>query len=231
VQRNPTEIANAGKRRAALFHFLKCYRDERPEVLERLRDLLPLTKGPALEHYGPAFDAWVREFYLPPTGEMAAETHHTIEVIADLSDLRWHCELIYRLEVTYEHDSVYLFSFEMEGWRPRIETIEQAKRRIKRGFQDRLRLSIDDWKRERQAKALEEALSDTEREGLRLLALRQAHGLTYPDLADRARRFRERIVNWPEGRGPAEEITAVRARQSVKKAAALIGVVPRQKGK
>jgi hypothetical protein len=228
VLRNPTQAADAGKRQAALFHFLKCYRDVRPEVLERLRDLLPLTKGPALEGYGPAFDAWVREFYLPPTGEMAAETHHTIEVLAGLSALRWHCELIYRLEATYEHDSAYVFSFEMEGWRPRIETIEEAESRINRRFQDHLRLSIDEWKRERQAKALKEALSDTEREGLRLLAWRQARAMTYGELAAEAKQFRKRKIapGWI-----SEQITEAMARHSVKQAAALIGVVPRERPK
>ncbi|HLW78580.1 MAG TPA: hypothetical protein VKU44_03185, partial [Terriglobia bacterium] len=197
----------------------------RPEVLERLRDLLPLTKGPA-PGYGPAYDAWVTKFNLPTTSDMAIETFHTTERLASLVEPRWRCELSFRQEAIFEHDFAYPFLFEMEGWRPRMETIEQAESRINRGFQDQLRLSIDAWQRERQEKALDEALTDTEREGLRLLALRQAHGLTYRDLAEGARRFRERTVgiDWS-----AEEITEATARHRVKAAAALIGVVPRKR--
>jgi hypothetical protein len=225
--RNPTQAADAGKRRAALFHFLKCYRDERPEVLERLRDLLPLAKGPA-PGYGPAFDAWVAEFCLPPTSDMAIETFHTTEVLADLVEPRWRCELSFLQEATFEHDFSYRFLFEMEGWRPRIETIEEAESRINRGFQDHLRFSIDEWKRERQAKALKEALSDTEREGLRLLAWRQAHAMTYGELAAKAKQFRKREIapGWI-----SEQITEAMARHRVKQAAALIGVVPRERPK
>jgi hypothetical protein len=196
-------------------------------VLEVLRDLLPLTKGPA-PGYGPAFDTWVKEFCLPPTSDMAIETFHTTELLADLVELRWHCELSFRQEAAFEHDFSYRLLFEMEGWRPRIETIEQAEDRIIRSLHDQLRLAIEEWKRVRQGKALEEALSDTEREGLRLLALRQARAVTYRELAAEAKQFRKRRID-PEW--ISEQITEAMARHRVKQAAALIGVVPRKRPK
>jgi hypothetical protein len=215
VVADPARTAAEGKRRASCQFFLECYEDARPEVLRSFRDrVLPALEGPS-GTLREALRAWKAQFFLLP----------------DTFDLVWSAASFLALmsrtgeppaipAVPYREPPGLGFTFACEGWRLLgREPIKDAKRRVREAFEEHLRTEASRWELIAKAYGSDHALSESEKEGLRLLALRQAHGWTYPELADMAKPLRRRR---DEAQSPEE------ARRKVHKAARLIGLAVRE---
>lgn len=124
---------------------------------------------------------WREEFHLPPTREVLGEAKATLLLWVgqpstwrdrDDKELRW----------WWEHESgvpVIAFEFQPIGWQPAVETIAEAKRRLRTEFAQYLEQVSEKWDGElawARLKSLPgfEAIYPTNARGLKWLAEKQA---------------------------------------------------------
>lgn len=204
-----------GKRRAALRFFLDRYWEECPAAKSSLGDLVrssPGSPNPFI-HLSPAVETWLREHHLPVTADAA----WSAILGANPFSQQQQAEI-------FRQGFFFPFVFSGQGWKPGVETPDEAAERIDRDFSVFLKAELAGWKQRNRAVGARAALSQVEREGLRLLALRQAHGFTFVELADRAKPLRRRWEPADGGKQLAETLTPEEARRKVQEAARLIGL-------
>lgn len=180
--RTPEE-EQLGYQIASLRWFLRFYKRLRPEVVTDLQSrVLPFFPGllsggmREQEAYRNALESWLNDFGLPISDAMKAEAYQTLlHTPPQPGRCVFYWDFCLRMlnalkKESSSHDSFsYPFIFRARGWTPGEESIEEARLRLKRDFEEALREHAATWYEAQRIGASLPALLKLDREHVRHL--------------------------------------------------------------
>jgi hypothetical protein len=139
IRDQPEKMSKEAFQRGALRFFLQCFRRIEPHFLPELREILSEPLSPGLQSV--ALRSLSDRYHLPPTAAVVIEcikTHLMWLALPSLPNV-WHFELPEgALTDPFRSAKIagrpYPFVFVAEGWNPNTETLDSAKKRLRRQF-------------------------------------------------------------------------------------------------